>query len=251
MKIGVIGTGQIGATLIRQYTKAGHDVKITNARNVEMLKDLASETGAKMVSLNEVANDVEVLIVSIPLKEIPTLSKSLGKGISSNTIVIDTSNYYPIRDGRIDEIENGMIESVWVSNQLSVPVIKAYNSILAGSLVEAGFPNGSSSRITLPISGDNSQGKKLAATLVNDSGFDALDIGHLQDSWRQQPGSPVYCTDLNAGQLKRNLANGKRESFPGKRDLALQFIIKQDPKRWLNWWKDCVANNRKIFETDL
>ena len=251
MKIGVIGTGQIGATLIRQYTKAGHDVKITNARNVEKLKDLASETGAKVVSLNAVATGVDAMVVSIPLREIPTLSKSLVTNISSNTIVIDTSNYYPIRDGRIDEIENGMIESVWVSNQLSAPVIKVYNSILAGSLVEAGLPKGSSSRIALPISGDTEQGKRVAATLVNDSGFDALDIGNLQDSWRQQPGSPVYCTDLNLGQLKKNLTNGKRESFPGKRDLALQFILKQDPKRWLNWWKECVANNRKIFETDL
>ena len=251
MKIGIIGTGQIGATLIRQYTKAGHDVKITNAKNVEKSKTLEAETGAKTVSLDQVAHNVEVLVISIPLIEIPNLSKSLARKISADTVVIDTSNYYPIRDGRIDDIENGTTESVWVSQQLSAPVIKAYNSILAGSLVEAGLPKGSSSRIALPISGDNQQAKSVVATLVNDSGFEAVDIGNLQDSWRQQPGSPVYCTDLNVPQLKRNLEKGKRESFPGKRDLALQFILKQKPEAWLDWWKECVANNRIIFETDL
>jgi hypothetical protein len=139
MKIGIIGVGQIGSALIRQYTKAGHQVKMTNARGVEKLKALESETGAKAVSLNEVANDIEVLVVSIPFIEIPKLSKALRQSISDNVIIIDTTNYYPIRDGRIEEIENGMLESVWVSNQLSRPVVKVYNSILAGSLVQAGL----------------------------------------------------------------------------------------------------------------
>ena len=125
--------------------------------------------------------------------------------ISDNTVIIDTTNYYPARDGRIDDIENGMPESVWVSTQLSHPVVKAYNSILAGSLVQAGLSNGSTSRIALPVSGDTEQAKNIVAKLVNDSGFDALDIGNLNDSWRQQPGSPVYCTDLNLSQLKRNI----------------------------------------------
>src|SRR5688572_5670226 len=106
MKIGVIGVGQIGAALIRKYSKAGHDVKMSNASDVEKLKKLGEETGAKAVSLIEVANDVEVLVVAIPLIEIPKLAKTLGQSIPANTIVIDTTNYYPIRDGRIAEIEN-------------------------------------------------------------------------------------------------------------------------------------------------
>src|SRR6185312_17447035 len=99
------GTGQIGATLIRQYTRAGHEVKMTNARNVEKANKLADETGAKAVPVDQIVNDVEVLVVSIPLIAIPTLAKSIGAKISANTIIIDTTNYYPIRDGRIDEIE--------------------------------------------------------------------------------------------------------------------------------------------------
>lgn len=251
MRIGIIGAGQIGSILTKQYSKAGHEVKLTNASGIEKLKSLEDETGAKAVSLTKVTNDVDVLVVTIPMKELPNLSRSLGQSISADTVIIDTNNYYPIRDGRIDEIENGMPESVWVSNHLSRPVVKVYNSILAGSLAQAGLPEGSASRLALPVSGDNQHAKSLVVTLVNDSGFDALDIGNLQDSWRQQPGSPVYCTDLNLSQLKKNIPTAKRELLPARRELALQFILKQDPARWMDWLQDCVTNNRKIYETDL
>ena len=251
MKIGIIGAGKIGAALIKQYSQAGHEVKMTNASGIEKLRTLENETGAKAVTLREAVNDIEVLVISIPLVAIPKLVKSLGQSISDNTVIIDTTNYYPARDGRIDDIENGMPESVWVSTRLTQPVVKVYNSILAGSLVQAGLPNGSTSRIALPVSGDTEQAKNIVAKLVNDSGFDALDIGNLNDSWRQQPGSPVYCTDLNLSQLKRNIPKAQKELLPEKRDLALQFILKQNPALWLDWWKDCVTNNRIIYETDL
>lgn len=251
MKIGIIGAGQIGAALIRQYSKAGHEVKMANARDLEKLKQLAEETGAMAVTLTEAVMDIDVLIVSIPLIEIPKLSKSIGQNISENTVIIDPTNYYPIRDGRIDEIEDGMPESVWVSNQLQLPVVKVYNSILAGSLVQAGLPKGSAARIALPISGDDQQSKSLVADLVNDSGFDALDIGGLQESWRQQPGSPIYCTDLNLSQLKKNVEKAKRGLLAERRELSLEFILKQKPEHWMDWWKDCVLNNRGIFESDV
>jgi len=247
MKIGIIGTGQIGATLIRQYTKAGHDVKITNARNVEKSKTLEAETGAKTVSLDQVAHNVEVLVISIPLIEIPNLSKSLARKISADTVVIDTSNYYPIRDGRIDEIENGTTESVWVSQQLSAPVIKAYNSILAGSLVYSGHSKGDPLRLALPVSGDDKQSKDLVSTLIDDSGFDSLDYGMLQDSWRQQPGSPVYCTDLTLPQLKNSIAKARKELLSQRRELGLKFILSHDPELWM----DIVEYNRVIYESDL
>ncbi|KIC93854.1 NADPH-dependent F420 reductase [Flavihumibacter solisilvae] len=251
MKIGIIGAGQIGASLVRQYAKAGHDVKMTNASGVEKLRALESETGAKAVTSGEVVKEIHVLVISIPFIEISKLAKSLGQDISDDTVIIDTTNYYPIRDGRIDEIEHGMVESVWVSNHLSRPVIKVYNSILAGSLVQAGLPGGSPSRIALPVSGDDEQAKRIVARLVNDSGFDALDIGSIQDSWRQQPGSPVYCTDLNSAQLKRNIQLVQKDVLPERRELALQFILKQDPVQYLAWSRECVTNNRIVFKTDI
>lgn len=251
MKIGIIGAGQIGATLISQYTKAGHEVKMTNGSRGKKLKALERETGAKAVTLSEVINDIEILVISIPLKQIPTLAQTIGQTLSANTLIIDTTNYYPIRDGRIEDIENGMPESVWVSNHLSRPVIKVYNSILAGSLVLAGHLNDSTSRVALPISGDNKHAKNVVAKLLNSTGFDVLDIGSLNDSWRQQPGSPFYCTDLTLSQLKRNIQKAQKELLPERRELALQFILKQDASLWLDWWKDCVINNRIVYETDL
>ena len=248
MNIGVIGAGQIGAELIRQYSTAGHNIKMANASDAGKLKALEAETGAKAVDLRTVVSDIDVLVVSIPLIAIPALAKAIGMNIPANTVVIDTTNYYPIRDGKIDAIENGLPESVWVSNHLSHPVVKVYNSILAGSLANA---NNTTSRIALPVSGDNEQHKNIAATLINDSGFDALDTGNLVDSWRQQPGSPVYCTDLPLRQLKQNITKADRALLPARRELALQFILKQNPLLWREWYNHCVANNRIVFETEL
>jgi predicted dinucleotide-binding enzyme len=251
MRIGVVGAGAIGEALIRQYTLAGHKVKMANANDSEKLKKLEAETSATAVKLEDIVVDIEVLVVSVPLVEIPKLAKVLAQNIPAGTVIIDTTNYYPIRDGLIDEIEGGMIESVWVSNHLGHPVVKAYNSILAGSLWETGLPHVDFNRIALPISGDDEQAKALVATLVNDSGFDSLDAGNIEESWRQQPGSPIYCTDLNLVQLKKNIFNADREKLPVKRELSLQFIMQQDPEQWKVWWKKCRANNRTIFECNL
>lgn len=251
LKIGIIGAGQIGSTLIRQYTKAGHQVKFTNSSGIEKLKSLAIETGASAVTATDVVTDVDVIVIAIPLIEVPTLAKQLSNTISTSATIVDTCNYYPIRDGKIEDIENGMTESVWVSNHLQRPVIKAYNSILAGSLIQSGRAKATMSRIALPVSGNDRSSKELVSTLVNDSGFDWLDIGSLQDSWQQQPGSPVYCTDLTLAQLKRSVTKTKRDLLPGRRELALQFILKQDPEKWMDWWEECVKNNRIIFESDL
>jgi len=247
MKIGIIGVGEIGGTLIRQYTKAGHSVKMTNSGATEKLKNLALETGASAVTLAEVVTDVDVIVISIPQIEILKLTSHLFKNISANTVIIDTGNYYPIRDGIIKDLEDGTPESVWVSNQLQRPVIKAYNSIFYGSLVNSGLPQGKASRVALPIAGDDKVSKEVVSSLVNDSGFDSLDYGSLQDSWRQQPGSPVYCTDLTLTQLKKSITKAKKELLPERRELGLKFILKHGPTLWM----DTVKYNREIYESDL
>ena len=213
MKIGFIGAGEMGGTLIRQYSRAGHNVKMANSSGIEKLKSLALETGASAVKLADVVTDVDVIVITIPLIGILKLPQHLFKNTSANTTIIDTCNYYPIRDGIIKDIEDGMPESVWVSNQLQRPVIKAYNSILYRSLVNSGLPKGAASRLALPIAGDNKESKDLVSMLVDDSGFDSLDYGSLQDSWRQQPGSPVYCTDLTLPQLKKSIEKARRNYY--------------------------------------
>jgi 8-hydroxy-5-deazaflavin:NADPH oxidoreductase len=247
VKIGFIGAGEMGGTLIRQYSTSGHSVKMANSSGIEKLKNLALETGASAVTLADVVTDVDVIVITIPLIGILKLPQHLFKNTSANTTIIDTCNYYPIRDGIIEDIEDGMIESVWVSNQLQRPVIKAYNNILYRSLVNSGLPKGSASRLALPIAGDDKQSKDLVSILIDDSGFDSLDYGSLQDSWKQQPGSPVYCTDLTLPQLKKSIEKARKELLPERRELGLKFILEHDPEMWM----DNVKHNRKIYESDL
>jgi len=247
MKIGIIGAGEMGGTLIRQYSSAGHDVKMANASGAEKLKSLALETGASAVALADVVKDVDVIVISIPLIGILKLPQHLLKNTSPNTAIIDTCNYYPIRDGTVQEIEDGMTESIWVSNKLQRPVIKAYNNILYRSLANSGLPKGTPSRLALPIAGDDKQSKEMVSILIDDSGFDSFDYGSIQDSWRQQPGSPVYCTDLTLPQLMKSIVKARKELLPERRELGLKFILKHDPALWM----DNVQHNREIYESDL
>jgi len=112
MKIGIIGAGNIGGALVHRFTELGHEVFVANSRGPESLAALANETGAKPVSVPEAAQAGEVVVVTIPEKNIPSLPKDLFAGVPADVVVIDTGNYYPRqRDGRIAEIESGMTES--------------------------------------------------------------------------------------------------------------------------------------------
>jgi predicted dinucleotide-binding enzyme len=215
MKIGIIGAGQIGGTLTRRLTSLGHEVSVANSRGPETLAKLAKETGAKAVSPKEAARSGEVVVVTIPEAKIRDLPEDLFAGVPSNVVVIDTGNYYPReRDGRIDEIENGMTESRWVEQQLGRPVVKAFNNIYAKHLMEFGRPAGSPGRYALPVAGDDDRAKKVVIQLIDELGFDGVDAGGLDESWRQQPGSPVYGADLDAGGVHRALAAASSERKP-------------------------------------
>jgi len=221
MKIGIIGAGQIGGTLTRRLSALGHQVFVSNSRGPESLAKLAQETGAKAVSVPEAAHAGELVIVTIPEAEIRNLPKDLFAGVPDNVVVIDTGNYYPQqRDGRIPEIESGTPESRWVEQQLGRPVVKAFNNIYAQHLMDMGRPAGASGRIALPIAGDRPADKRIVINLINQLGFDAVDAGSLDESWRQQPATPVYGTDFDAEGLRRGLAEAGRERKPQWRATA-------------------------------
>lgn len=211
MKIGIIGAGQIGGALTRRLRALGHDVAVANSRGPETLAGLAKETGATAVTVSEAARGKDVVIVTIPEKNVPSLPKDLFKG-ADRTVVIDTGNYYPQqRDGRLDGIEEGTTESRWVSQHLGRPVVKAFNNIYAKHLLERGRPAGDARRIALPIAGDDAAAKAVVTRLLDELGFDAVDAGGLDESWRQQPGTPVYATDLDADGVRRALSEARRE----------------------------------------
>ena len=215
LKIGIIGTGNIGGALTRHFTRLGHDVVVANSRGPESLAGLAKETGAKPVTVAEVPRGRDLVVVTIPQGKIPSLPPGLFKGASDDLIVIDTGNYYPRqRDGRIEGIEKGLTESRWVEQQIGHPVIKVFNNIYAEHLANLGKPSGASGRIALPVAGDSAKSKAAVMELVNEMGFDAVEAGGLDGSWRQQPATPVYAVDLDTAGVREALRKATPERKP-------------------------------------
>jgi predicted dinucleotide-binding enzyme len=166
------------------------------------------------VTPKEAAGAGDVIIVTIPEGHVPDLRSDLFAGVPDSVAVVDTGNYYPQRDGRIDDILSGITESRWVERHLGRPVVKAFNNIYAKHLMERGKPAGSPGRIALPVAGDDQNAKQTVLKLVDELGFDGVDAGPLNESWRQQPGTPVYATDLDAEGVRRALKQASKERPP-------------------------------------
>lgn len=212
MRIGIIGAGHIGGTLTRRLTALGHEVRVANSRDPQTLADLAAETGATAVWAADAATDADVVIVSIPQKNVPDLAAGIVAKARPGAPVIETNNYYPQqRDGRIAAIEEGVPESVWVAGQIGAPVVKIFNGIYWKHLLERGAPAGTEGRIALPVAGADGPAKQVALDLVDQLGFDPVDAGTLDESWRQQPGTPVYGKDHDAETTRRALAEATPE----------------------------------------
>jgi predicted dinucleotide-binding enzyme len=221
MEIGIIGAGFIGGTLTRRLTKLGHTVRVSNSRAPETLADLAEETGATAVWAKDAPVDADLVIVSIPQKNTPDLVEGIVATRKPGAPVIETNNYYPQqRDGRIEAIEDGTPESVWVSELLGAPVFKVFNGIFWKHLLENGVPAGTEGRIALPIAGDDPTEKQIVSDLVDQLGFDPVDAGTLAESWRQQPETPVYGKDFDAEGVKKALAEASPERTDAFRAAA-------------------------------
>lgn len=225
MKIGIIGAGNIGATLARKLAASGHEVKIANSKGPESIRALAHDIGATAVSKEVALENVDVVILSIPFGNNRDLMCRFLK-IPRGTIVVDTSNYYPFRDGVISGIDGGVPESVWIELQLGLPVIKAWNAALATTLAERGSPKGTAGRIAIPVSGDEPASKSIIMGLVEETGFDAVDAGILSESWRQQPGTPAYCTELTKDELVLALESANRLKAPVNRDRLIEKFMR-------------------------
>jgi predicted dinucleotide-binding enzyme len=210
MRIGIIGAGSMGGILARHLARLGHHVSIANSRGPESLTALAAGIGATPVSIVDAAKAGEIVILAIPTKAVADLPRGLFANVPRG-VVIDIGNYHPeLRDGHIDAIDRGMLDSQWVTQQIGYPVIKAFNNMFAKSLMEKGVPRGTRGRIALSVCGDSSDAKAAVLRLVDDLGFEPVDGGVLDDSWRQQPGTPAYCRDLEAAALRRALAEADR-----------------------------------------
>ena len=139
-----------------------------------------------------------------------------------------------------------MVESVWVSNQLGRPIIKAFNNLLAYTLENQGTPEGTSGRIAIAVAGNDLSHKQIIMDVVNDLGFDAVDSGSLSDSWRQQPGTPAYCTELTKEELTIALNKANKEKAPFLRDKVMEKLSASPGAISI---QDVVKANREIFNS--
>ena len=216
MNIGIIGAGHIGSALAVRLVSLGHSVQIANSRGPETLGDVAQKTGATPVTAQQAARHADLLVVTIPLINIPDLPNDLFADVPASVPVIDTSNYYPLlRDGRIAELDRGSLtESEWVQQHLGRPVVKVFNNIYASHLEKSGTPIGTPGRIALPVASDDEAAKRIVMALVEELGFDAVDDGSLHESWRQQPGTPSYGADWTEPVLREHLRSLGHERTP-------------------------------------
>ncbi len=213
MKIGIIGAGNIGGNLTRRLTTLGHDVSVANSRGPHTLTALAEETGATPVEVRDAARDADLVVVTVPLKAVPDLPAGLFDGAADGVAVIDTGNYYPQqRDGKIAAIEDeGLTESGWTARQIGHTVVKAFNGTYAQDILDRPRPAGAPDRMALPVAGDDEAAKRVVRALIDELGFDTVDAGSLADSWRQQPGTPVYGLQEGTDAVTKALAEASPE----------------------------------------
>jgi predicted dinucleotide-binding enzyme len=223
MRIGIIGAGLIGSTTARRLSRQGHDVVIANSRGPETIGEAALRTGARAVTAAEAAAGVDVLIVSVPMNRNEDIAAHV-RSAPQEASVIDTSNYYPMRDGSVREFEEGVPESIWVSELFGRPIAKAWNAITSQSFDAKAAKPGDPVRVAIPVAADRDADRRIAMDLVEQTGFDAFDAGVLAGSWRQQPGAPVYCTDRTLSDIRHWLDAADKERVPQRRDLAMTVI---------------------------
>lgn len=195
---GFIGSGNIGGTVARLAVAAGHDVVLSNSRGPETLADLVSELGphARAATTREAAEASDVVVVTIPLRAYRSVPADALRG----KVVIDTMNYYPQRDGRFAELDD---ETTTTSEllQAHLPdscVVKAFNNIYFAHLASLARPAGAQDRSALAIAGDDDAAKSTVRALLDEIGYDTLDLGPLSEGWRTQRDTAAYGTPYAA-----------------------------------------------------
>ncbi|MGH9067740.1 MAG: NADPH-dependent F420 reductase [Acidimicrobiales bacterium] len=218
--IGFIGAGNIGSTLARLAADAGYDVVVSNSRGPETLADLVRRLGprARAATPPQAAAAGDIVVVTVPLRayrQVP-VEPLAGK------VVIDTTNYYPDRDGHIAELDD---ESTTTSEllQAHLPtshVVKALNTVFFKHLAALARPHGAADRSAVAITGDDEAAKTTAAAFLDAIGYDTYDAGPISEGWRYQQGATPYPYSAdgsfddpepaNAGRLTSLLARAKR-----------------------------------------
>jgi predicted dinucleotide-binding enzyme len=190
--VGIIGSGLIGGTVAKLSVAAGHEVVLSNSRGPETLAELAAELGplATAATAEQAAEAGGLVLVSVPVKAFGDIP---AKPLAGKP-VLDTGNYYPQRDGNLSELDTGALTSSGLLQRYlpDAQVVKVFNNIFFKHLRWLARPHGAEDRSALPIAGDSEPAKTAVTAFLDSIGYDAVDGGPLADSWRQEPGTPVY-----------------------------------------------------------
>lgn len=211
MKIGIIGAGFIARALTGHATRAGHELMLSNSRGPQSLRSAVAALRCKAGTVEEAARFGDIVALALPLCNYRTIPVAPLAG----KVVIDINNYYPDRDGPIEELDNGSITtSELVARHLpQSTIVKAFNAIMANDLERGALPNGAPGRRALPMAGDDQSAKKIVAALIDEIGFDVVDAGSLRESWRFERARPAYCVPLDSTALTATLAATTRSSL--------------------------------------
>lgn len=199
----MIGAGNIGGTAARLFADAGHDVLIANSRGPRTLADEEGD-GVRAATVEEACEHGEVVLLAIPLKAY----KALPADALDDTVVIDAMNYYASRDGHIKDLDDDVVTSteLLVQHLEGSHVVKAFNTLEAGTLESDGLPAGDPERLVLFLAGDDRDAKRTVRDLIDEVGFDPMDTGSLAEGGRlQQPGSPLYGAELTSAEARESL----------------------------------------------
>lgn len=219
---GIIGSGNIGSAVAQRLRAIGWNVVMANSRGPAALADHAARLGIVPGRLEDAAAVDGFILIATPEHAVAALPHGLFARAPTGAVVLDAGNYYPgVRDGAIAAIDAGLPDSQWVADTIGRPVVKMFNTIHADRIAGSYRPAGAADRIALPIAGDDPAAKARALGLADAIGFDGLDAGPLAESWRQQPGTPVYCTHLPGGPAREALAQARPEEVTAKRQEAL------------------------------
>jgi len=208
MNIGIIGSGSIGATVARLFTRTGHEVALSNSRGPDTLAETVRGLGprARAMTVEDAARFGEVVLVAIPFGRFA----SLPAGAFAGKIVVDANNYYPQRDGQVPELDAGRTTSseMLAAHLPSARVVKAFNTIYFEHLAGQGDPAlPMEERRALFVAGDDPEAKRVVEGLIEEIGFGTLDTGGLAEGGRrQQPGTPVYNREMTVRQAREALA---------------------------------------------
>ncbi|MBW7970248.1 NAD(P)-binding domain-containing protein [Bradyrhizobium sp. BR 10289] len=209
MRIGIIGAGLVAQGVAQLALKSGHELMLSNGRGPESLRDAGRKIGVSIGTVDEAVAFGDAILVAIPFSAIHTLPTEALSG----KLVMDAANYYPERDGRIEELDmrESTTSNILARHLSGSLIVKAFNAILASDLVKDAKPAGSPGRRALPIAGDDAQAKQVVATLHDELGYDVVDAGPLSESWRFERAKPAYCVAFDESGLRGALSRAERD----------------------------------------